>query len=81
MSGTSGRGTAKFQMAKGSGTRRSGGRAVKGDGLTWGDLALCPKGRRVARAERSEKSAEAKCADGAEQGRPRTSEASDDAKG
>ena len=26
--------------------RRSGGRAVKECVLTWGDLALCPKGRR-----------------------------------
>ncbi len=26
--------------------RRSGGRAGKDDVLTWGDLALCPKGRR-----------------------------------
>ena len=32
-------------VAKGK-RRRSGGRAVKECVLTWGDLALCPKGRR-----------------------------------
>ena len=37
--------------------RRSGGRAVKECVLTWGDLALCLKGRRC--RARSEKSAEA----------------------
>ena len=37
--------------------RRSGGRALKVDGLTWGDLALRLKGRR---REGSEKSAEAR---------------------
>jgi hypothetical protein len=36
--------------------RKSGGRALKADGLAWGDLALRLKGRR---RERSEKSAEA----------------------
>jgi hypothetical protein len=37
--------------------RRSGGRALTVDELTWGDLALCLKGRR--RPQRSEESAEA----------------------
>ena len=37
--------------------RRSDSRASKVDALTWGDLALCPKGQRS--QERSEESAEA----------------------
>lgn len=37
--------------------RRSDGRALKVDALTWGDLALCLKGQR--RLQRSEESAEA----------------------
>jgi hypothetical protein len=38
--------------------RRSGGRAAKVDDLTRGDLALCLKGQRWPRGQRSEKSAE-----------------------
>ena len=33
--------------------RRCGGCAMKVCGLTWGDLALCPKGRRPCRSEKS----------------------------
>src|SRR6201995_5663725 len=34
--------------------RKSGGRAVKERVLTWGDLALCPKGRRRRAVARSQ---------------------------
>src|SRR5690606_11442093 len=57
VSGASGPVTAKLQRPKRD-ERRSGGRAVKGNVLTRGDLALCPKGRRGRRRPRSEKSAE-----------------------
>ena len=49
--------------------RKSGGRAVKVDVLTRGDLALCPKGRRWSQDQRSEKSAEAVVAARAAKGR------------
>jgi hypothetical protein len=44
--------------------RRSGGRAVKECVLTWGDLALCLKGRRRLQGRRSEESAEVVAVDG-----------------
>jgi hypothetical protein len=53
-SGTSGRVATKSRWSK-LRLRRSGGRAVKEDVLTWGDLALSLKGqRRVSDGARSQ---------------------------
>ena len=61
--------------------RKPGGRAVKDSVLTWGDLASRLKGRRGHEVNAEREVSRGRSSDvEAEQGRPRTSEASDGAK-